>query len=194
MADSCPTQGASMTKVKRITRPEFNNALKALNGKQLQAKVGFFPSAEYEDGTPIAYIAAIQEFGFPAGGIPPRSFIRSTIAEKKGKEWKQLMKNEGKKIILGKSTVAEALEAMALQAEGDMAKTITKITDPPLSPATLQLRKWKKQGLKVTGTLVARAKILAAKGLADTSGVSTKPLNDTGALLAHLTSTVEEKQ
>ena len=28
-----------------------------------QAKAGFFESSKYEDGTPVAYIAAIQEFG-----------------------------------------------------------------------------------------------------------------------------------
>lgn len=27
------------------------------------AKVGWFPSAKYEDGTPVAYVAAIQEYG-----------------------------------------------------------------------------------------------------------------------------------
>lgn len=49
-------------------------------------KVGFFPSSKYEDGTPVAYVAIIQEFGSPEQGIPPRSFMRTTIAEKQN-EW-----------------------------------------------------------------------------------------------------------
>lgn len=28
-----------------------------------EAKIGWFPGARYEDGTPVAYVAAIQEFG-----------------------------------------------------------------------------------------------------------------------------------
>lgn len=42
-----------------------------LNKKQL--KIGFFEHSKYPDGTPIAYVAAIQELGY--GPIPPRPFF-----------------------------------------------------------------------------------------------------------------------
>jgi len=157
-----------MAKVKRIQRQEYLTALRALDGSKLQAKVGFFASAHYPDGTPIAYIATIQEFGFPAGGIPSRSFIRSTINEKKGSDWKKTMAGGGKAVVLGKLAPSDVLEMMALQAEGNIRKKITKITEPPLSERTLAGRRSRGNG-------------------------STKPLNDTGAMLAHLTSVVEEK-
>ena len=38
------------------------------------------------DGKPVAMIAAIQEFGAPRAGIPPRPFFRNMIA-KKSPEW-----------------------------------------------------------------------------------------------------------
>ncbi len=154
--------------VKRVTRPEFKQALQALKSDRLQAKVCFFESAHYPDGTPIAYVAAIQEFGFPAGGIPSRSFMRSTIAAKKDGDWKNVAKTMGKRIVEGKATPADGLEAMALIAEGDIRKTITKLTSPALAMATHDAR-WRR------------------------GNGSDKPLNDTGMMLAHLTSVVEEK-
>lgn len=39
--------------------------------------VGFFESARYQDGTPVAHVAAIHEFG--AGNAPERPFFRASI-------------------------------------------------------------------------------------------------------------------
>ena len=49
-------------------------------------RVGFLEGATYPDGKPVAMIAAIQDFGAPRAGIPPRPFFRNMIAAKKG-EW-----------------------------------------------------------------------------------------------------------
>lgn len=38
--------------------------------------VGFFSSARYQDGTPVAHVAAIHEFG--AGAMPERAFFRAS--------------------------------------------------------------------------------------------------------------------
>ena len=57
-----------------------------------QVKVGFFAGSNYEDGTSVAYVAAIQEFGTTEAGanglviIPPRPFMRNTIANNKA-QW-----------------------------------------------------------------------------------------------------------
>lgn len=40
-----------------------------------QLKVGFFAHSKYPDGTPVAYVAAIQELGYPAGGSRRVSFF-----------------------------------------------------------------------------------------------------------------------
>lgn len=61
------------------------------SGKSL--KVGFLEGATYPDGTPVAYIAAINEFGRMVSGRAgelyyqlPRPFFRNMIADK-SPEW-----------------------------------------------------------------------------------------------------------
>lgn len=53
MAKAKRTQTATATKIKK--------SILDLDNKSL--KVGFFESARYADGTPVAYVASIQEFG-----------------------------------------------------------------------------------------------------------------------------------
>ena len=43
------------------------------------AQVGFPSGINYEDGTNVAYVATIQEFGAPEANIPPRPFMRPTV-------------------------------------------------------------------------------------------------------------------
>lgn len=54
------------------------------------AKIGWFPSAQYEDGTSVAYVAAIQEFGAPEVKIPPRPFMQPSI-QTHMPEWRAYM-------------------------------------------------------------------------------------------------------
>ena len=43
---------------------------KAEQSRNKRVKVGFFSTAKYQDGTPVANVAAIQEFGAPRGWHP----------------------------------------------------------------------------------------------------------------------------
>ncbi|KAG1305014.1 hypothetical protein G6F62_015645 [Rhizopus arrhizus] len=45
-------------------------------------RVGFLENAKYPDGTPVAMVAAINEFGRPDHNQPPRPFFRRMIEEK----------------------------------------------------------------------------------------------------------------
>ena len=54
--------------------------------KPATLRVGFLENAKYPDGTPVAMIAAIQDYGSPNAGIPPRPFFRNMIAAK-SPEW-----------------------------------------------------------------------------------------------------------
>ena len=73
-------------------------------------------------------------------------------------------------------------------------RTIATLTAPPLSKITLLARKYRLAGGKVTGATIGMfAAQLKKNPDIDVSGVSAKPLNDTGMLLAHLTHTVESK-
>lgn len=81
---------------------------------------------------------------------------------------------------------------LTIKAEGDVAKTIESITSPPLSQITLGARKYRAEGKKVTGATIGEiARLLDEKKL-DVSGVPNKPLDDTHAMLEHLTHVVEK--
>lgn len=45
-------------------------------------RVGFLENAKYPDGTSVAMVAAVNNFGAPSRGIPPRPFFSDMVAEK----------------------------------------------------------------------------------------------------------------
>jgi hypothetical protein len=162
-----------MAKVERQTDgiQVLVNSLIAVNG--LSTKVGWFDGSKYENGMPVAYAAAISEFGYPEGGIPKRSFMRTTISEKQS-SWKNLAKSGAKAILAGNVDARAVMEGLGLQAAGDIKKKISQINSPALKPGTIAARKNKlAKGKKVGGL--------------------TKPLVETGLLLASLSSAVTKK-
>lgn len=169
---------------------EITNNLQEFDGQV--AKVGWFPSAKYEDGTPVAQVAMIQEFGAPAARIPPRPFFRPTIDEKKA-EWVDSVAKGARAVAAGRMSAYQVLEAVGQKAAGDVRYTISRVDSPPLSPVTLLLRKWRREGKKITGKTVGQAAAAVAAG-ADVSGVPSQPLNDTGLMLATLTSVVGREE
>lgn len=102
----------------------------------LEGKVGWLESASYADGTPVAYVATIHEFGAPSQGIPARPFMRPTVAEK-GQSWVDLLGQGAKASMNGGPTPEAVLEAVTLRAAGDVAKSIRAVSSPPLKPATV---------------------------------------------------------
>ena len=136
-------------------------------------RVGFFPSAKYEDGTPVAYVATIQEFGAPSQGIPPRSFMRST-AETQQATWKETARKGAQAVVKGNVTGEQVLEVISQQAAGDIRRTISKLVSPPIKPATIASR-------------------LRQRADGVTVGKLDKPLVDTGTLLNSVTYEVGDK-
>lgn len=164
-------------------------ALKALAG--IQGKVGWFESAKYENGTPVAYTMSLNEMG--DGPTPPRPFMRPTAIDKK-KEWVDIAAEGARRVLAGNASPQTVMELLTTKAEGDVSKTITDLTAPALSPITIEIRAMKKRNpnLKVTGATVGEAAArVNAPGYVAPTGVSTKPLNDTGRALATLTHIVE---
>lgn len=166
----------------------LNARIKELADKQ--GKVGWFETAKYQDGKPVAYVASIQEFGSPEQNIPPRSFMRSTAIEEQTK-WAETAASGAKQILAGKENSETAMQKIVLQAQGDVSKKIASIQDPPLSPITLGARKYRAEGIRVTGKTIGEIAARLKAGTLDISGVSTKPLEDTGFMSATLTSIVE---
>lgn len=158
-------------KVQRTSGQGHAALLKAIKDlAQKQARVGFFENSKYEDGTPVAYVATIQEFGYAGGGIPPRPFMRPTIAEQRN-AWRQALAKGAKAVMNGRLTVQMMLEQFGMMAAGDVKKTISAVTTPALKQSTLKARQRRKK----------------------TPGVSTKPLVDTGFMLSQVSSDVVDK-
>lgn len=141
-------------------------------------KVGFLEGATYPDGTPVAYVAAIQEFG--SGPIPPRSYFRTMIAAKQ-KGWPDAMAH-----LLRESDmdVARALAMMGEGIKGQLQQSIIDVLAPPLSAISLMLRKMKADdpSLEISGSTVGEAARRVAAG-ESYAGVSTKPLVESGTML-----------
>ena len=117
------------------------------------AQIGFPSGINYEDGTSVAYVAAIQEFGAPAVNIPPRPFIQPTIRAKK-KYWSDVLAAQIPKVVMGKMTAFDALDLVGMTAAAGIKETISKITAPPLKPATIK-RKGSAKPLIDTGLMLA---------------------------------------
>jgi hypothetical protein len=151
------------------------------------AQVGVPKGPAYKDGPSVAYVAAIQEFGAPEMGIPARPFMRPTIAEHKA-DWVKNLADYIPLVIAGKWTGDEALDAVGAGAAVDMQATIGKLYEPALSPVTVLLRKWRKQGRDITGATVGEAARAIAAGV--DPGTDDKPLVDSGVLVATIQAAV----
>lgn len=151
--------------VRRTSNAEaIKKMLAELDKKEI--RVGFFENSKYPDGTPIAYVAAIQEFGY--GPIPPRPFMRPAEEANKGK-WLKGIAAGVRGVIAGQVTLDYALTQVGKVAAGDVSKAIKAVTAPPLAESTVRARQRRKKGKKA---------------------VSRKPLVDTGEMLQAVNSAV----
>lgn len=150
--------------IKRGSNSLGDMILKVKELQSQEGRVGWFSAAKYENGTPVAEIAAQNEFGNTSKKIPPRPTIRPAITENKSK-WEQMAALGANAILAGKASAKTVMTAITLDAENAISKNIATITEPKLAPYTLEMRR--------------------AKG-----NNSTKPLVDTGLELATLTSMV----
>ena len=128
-------------------------ALREMSQKVAKAaslKVGFLENAKYPDGTPVAMVAAIQDFGAPGAGIPPRPFFRNMIAAKQG-EWPGAFASLLKANDLdAKLSLAQGGAAIA----GQLRQSIIDTNEPPLAPSTIR-RKGHAKPLVDTGHMLA---------------------------------------
>ena len=156
--------------------------------ENIETRVGWSAAPRYQDGTPVAYVAALNEFGH--GRTPPRPFIRPTIAEK-SRQWIDMMTSLAKKVVHGDITAIQAMDALGGIAKADVQETISNVFSPALSPITIELRamKMRNPNLQVTGATVGEAaRRVASPDYSPPSGVSTKPLEDTGYMRRTITS------
>ena len=153
-----------------------------------ELRVGFLSNATYPNGTPVAMIAAIQEFGAPAAGIPPRPFFSNMIAKHQD-EWP---KGFATQLRETNYDVMLTFERAGAAIAGQLRQSIVDTNEPPLSQITLMIRKMKGEGKTITRASLGEA----ARRLADgesVGGISTKPLVETGHLLNSIDYEVKTK-
>lgn len=150
-------------------------------------KVGFLAGATYPDGKPVAMIAAIQNFGAPRVGIPPRPFFTNMI-KNHAKEWPVLIM---KQLKATDYDVNKTMNQVGAVMQGQLRLSIRDTNAPPLSPVTLMVR----QIVGPNGTpkfkdvLEARRRVAAGE---QASGVSTKTLIWTSFMLKSVNWNVDE--
>lgn len=184
-------------KTRRTQGPARQGLRQTIEGfGKLKLKVGFFETAKYEDGTPVAYVATIQEYG--SGPIPPRPFMRPT-QQREQTNWNEGFASGARAVAEGRRTAEQVLGAIGGNAAGEISATIASITAPPLTQTTLLARKHKQQGGTLSGSKIGElnrnANFIGPRergdDSADVSGVSTKPLVFDGILIASPTFVVE---
>lgn len=153
--------------------------VKGIQGKV--AKVGWLHREQYIKGIPVAYVAAIQEYGCPEKNIPARPYFRTTILEHE-KEWKSLMRKGALAIMQGSETDYSVMEKIGLKVAGDVRKTISNIWSPALAKSTVLARLRRNSATSRIKGRVSEEQL----------GNLTKPLVDSGFMLATLTNVVED--
>ena len=96
-------------------------------------KVGFMAGALYPDGTPVAAVAAKNEYGDPSENRPPRPFFRRMI-EAEQSTW------AGKLVKAAQFTGGDAVKSLGLLGEdiaGALQKSINDFQDPALADSTI---------------------------------------------------------
>lgn len=113
--------------------------------------VGVPAGPKEKDGTPVAMIAAVHEFGSPSQGIPERPFLRVSIEANKPK-YAKISASGLRQILRGKSSTDAVLAAMGEAAVGDVKQRIRSGDFAPLKPATIK-RKGSSRPLIDTGQM-----------------------------------------
>ncbi len=114
--------------------------------------VGVPEGKREEDGTPVAMIAAVHEFGSPSQGIPERPFLRVAVQRNRQK-YVRLNRINLVKMLRGQATVDQALGQLGEMAKGDVQTEIRSGDFAPLKPATIK-RKGSSRPLIDTGQMV----------------------------------------
>lgn len=135
-----------ITKDTKVWDQMKRNLLKGI-GKEL--RVGWFESDRYEDGTPVAYIAKLNEEGhingagsaFPGSITPPRPFMRINYMNmiKRG-AYDSYFVESIQRIAEGQSTFEQEYKKLGKMAREDLQEVILDFDYPKNSPLTVALK------------------------------------------------------
>lgn len=152
---------------------KLKQAIKNLTNKGV--KVGWFQGLTYDDKdkTPVAAVAAQNEFGNPMKNIPARPFLRPTIAREE-RNWQKLAKQGAVQIIQGHANIDQMLELIGRKATADVQVSIKKVYSPALAGRTVLARIKRSSRLSKIKGRISEGSL----------GNVTKPLIDTGYMIS----------
>lgn len=105
-------------------------------GRGAAVRVGFLEPATYPDGTKVALVAAVQNFG--TARIPPRPFFSNMVDDASpawGRELATLIQAHG---------VEKAMPLMGERIKAQLQESIRDTNEPPLAPATIKRKGFEK--------------------------------------------------
>ena len=122
-----------------------------------EIEVGFFSDAKYQDGTPVAMVAAANEFGTVHAGdgesqqrIPERPFFRQGLDEAKERVAGHLEDRvDGKTLVVTENLADE----IGLIVADEIQQRIVDLREPPNAPLTLRRKAPKTNPLIDTGKM-----------------------------------------
>lgn len=123
--------------VKDIDMTVFDELKKRLVGDGKVVHVGVPEGPKETDGTPMAMIAAVHEYGAPSQGIPERPVYR-VVVRKNREKYLQLNRTNLVKMLRGQMTADQALGQLGEMAKGDVQSEIRNGDFTPLKPATIK--------------------------------------------------------
>lgn len=110
-------------------------------GKAGVLRVGFLEGSTYPDGTSVPMVAAIQNFGAPAAGIPPRPFFTNMVREK-SPTWGESLGNLAK---ANDYDIDRTLEQMGEGIKSQLQASIRNFDSVPLAAVTVAAKGFDKQ-------------------------------------------------
>lgn len=118
-----------------------DKVMEVLNGvasqlSNMQVKVGFIDGATYPDGTPVAMVATVNEFGRPENNQPPRPFFRNAISAHEN-EWAGTISRGIEKGI----DTQTVLSVVGEQIVGDVVESIATLMEPAIKDSTIANRR-----------------------------------------------------
>lgn len=102
--------------------------------KKTSVRVGWFGDKRYIDGPPVAYVAAIHEYGAPKANIPPRPFMRPTFA-KHHKTWGADIMRGIQAVLSGSISTKDMWTEIGGKVAGNIADGIKAVMSPPIKRA-----------------------------------------------------------
>ena len=142
----------SVKVLKDIDPKAIDRLRQRLVGDNRVVNVGVPEGKREEDGTPVAMIAAVHEFGSPSHGIPERPFLRVAV-EKNRVKYVRLNRINLVKMLRGQMGMEQALGQLGEMAKGDVQSEIRNGDFVPLKAATIR-RKGSSKPLIDTGQMV----------------------------------------